>query len=493
MKKIENFQIKSEEVNNYINNKDLVKIDKKKNVYNINSFYINDIIKENRLDVFYKVLYLKLKKINKNLANKIYFESIKLLTIDTFKENEKKSFDDFLNEFEKLNDKLSHNSNLNYCIPISENNSIADGSHRLSILINNNYGDKVNCIKFNIKPLDYNYKFFKKLNSNKNVLEMAVLEFLKFKKNVKIAIIWPSSKLSDENIFKFFDNIIYIKNLKLNENGRLNLINTVYSEEQWLGDDSNNFKGSRTKISSCFSNNGEVKIVYLFEKEKKLLVTKKKIRDFCNIGKNSIHTIDSIDKIKEMSYFTLNEECELFLNNSKFFQKKLTQHKFKTIENFILNNKINNEDILVTSSYILELFGLRDSEDIDYLSNKKLKKNKSIKSHNNQLIFYNKNINDLIYNNQNFFYFKNIKFISLQNLLIFKNNRMESKDKVDSELINRLMLEIDKDDKLNLTSNLTKLFIIRIYYGMRLNFVKFTKRIGIYFFLKKLLIKYYEK
>ena len=132
-----NYQISSEKINRLINNKNLIKINIKNSSYTVLSKNIEEIIKENRLDVFYKVLYLRLRSFNTELANKIYYENIKLLTINTFKEDNKKSFNDFIKKFLTLEKELSKKNKLRYILPLSENETFADGAHRLSILINN--------------------------------------------------------------------------------------------------------------------------------------------------------------------------------------------------------------------------------------------------------------------------------------------------------------------------------------------------------------------
>jgi hypothetical protein len=487
---LENNQISSEEIIKLINNKDLLKINiSNPPFYTIVSKNIQEIIKENRLDIFYKVLFLKLRTINKKLANKIYYENIKLLSVNSFKENNKKSFKDFLKKFIALEKELIKNEELQYLIPLSENNTFSDGAHRLSILINNKSKAKIKCVQFKIKPLNFNYNYFKTLNANKEILEMSVLEYLKFKKNIKIAFIWPSSNLGEKEINNYFKNIIYIKDLDLNYNGRLNLINIIYSNEKWLGNKNNNFIGSKTKISNCFVNDNNLKIIFFHNSDNEFIKIKEKIRDHCKVGKHSIHSIDGLKKTHEISNFILNKHCEQFLNNSTFLKQNSTLEKLIKIENFITKNNINKNDILITSSFILELFGFRRSEDIDYLTNTKLQNDNIIKTHIHQMKYYEKSMDDLIYNSNNYFYFRNIKFISLNNLKIFKNNRYESKDINDLEKINNFLKKNEETNKIYHIYNQIIFFNIRIYYSLRMKIVILSKKIGIYFFLKKMFIR----
>lgn len=94
----------------------------------------------NRIDIIFKLLYLKLaKKEAKVFAKEIYFEHIKLITNGLYKESgsNKKSFEDYLESFDRLVESIKENgfdSKIS-SIPISNQKSITNGSHRVAISI----------------------------------------------------------------------------------------------------------------------------------------------------------------------------------------------------------------------------------------------------------------------------------------------------------------------------------------------------------------------
>lgn len=100
------------------------------------------------------------------------------------------------------------------------------------------------------------------------------------------------------------------------------------------------------------------------------------------------------------------------------------------------------EDYLVDSSSVLSLYGIRQANDLDYLtvSREKIDFMNGIDEHgDDQKVFYSTSISDLIYDHSHHFYFCNIKFLSLRDLLLFKQTRYKQngdiKDCIDIKLI----------------------------------------------------------
>ena len=100
------------------------------------------------------------------------------------------------------------------------------------------------------------------------------------------------------------------------------------------------------------------------------------------------------------------------------------------------------EDYLVDSSSVLSLYGIRQANDLDYLtvSGDKIEFVKGIDEHgDDQKFYYSTPISDLIYDHSHHFYFCNIKFLSLRDLLLFKQTRYkqngDTKDRIDIKLI----------------------------------------------------------
>ena len=104
-----------------------------------------------------------------------------------------------------------------------------------------------------------------------------------------------------------------------------------------------------------------------------------------------------------------------------------------------LNN--NNEDYCLTSSLIMEMYGLRQAKDIDYLH----KNNNNLKLFNTGVHsgkwenYYHTNKNEIIYNPDNHFYFNGFKFATINIIKKMKERRNENKDVKDIKLMNKII------------------------------------------------------
>jgi len=100
----------------------------------------------------------------------------------------------------------------------------------------------------------------------------------------------------------------------------------------------------------------------------------------------------------------------------------------------LIHHDIDPEHILFTGSIVLEAYGLRESNDLDYLSLGDLSDYFG-PSHDSQLNFYPSNKLDLLFSSDNYFWFEGIKIISLRVLTEMKRKRGEEKDTYDLQLL----------------------------------------------------------
>ena len=123
----------------------------------------------NRIDVIFKILYLRLHHLGaKKIANRLYNDHIKLITNGIYKENgsNKKSLSDYINGFENLYNSIKkggYNKNISR-IPISKEGCISNGSHRLATSVYLNINE-VQVEKTEDEKHIYDYKFFCDFNN----------------------------------------------------------------------------------------------------------------------------------------------------------------------------------------------------------------------------------------------------------------------------------------------------------------------------------------
>ena len=96
----------------------------------------------------------------------------------------------------------------------------------------------------------------------------------------------------------------------------------------------------------------------------------------------------------------------------------------------------------MTSSLIMEMYGLRKAKDIDYLQkDNKILQLPTTGIHDGKwLTYYHINKDEIIYNPKYYFYFNGFKFATLEVIKKMKQKRNETKDINDILLINKLVI-----------------------------------------------------
>ena len=458
-----------------------------------NSTLVNDnIIIQNskslmsprRLDLGFKLFYLNNKDKLSELSNNLYRKTIEIITDFSFKEfgnNKKKTYSIFINQFREIEKSIKSkgfDSNESV-IPISMDNIILDGSHRLSSCIKNNL--KVPTLKYDSKTPNYNWTFFRDRGMSPKQIEIGVREYINYSDDIYIAFLWPVAKEKIDLLKKIIgiNNILYSKRLKFNTTGALNLIAQIYNNQEWLGTLESNYNGAISKLSSTFDSTGTTYIIFFkSDNISKVNAIKYKFREHVGIGKHSIHINDNKKELISASQLVINENSVHFLNNSNIFKFKDNLKRIDHYKKVLAKNNIDFNDIVIGGSFPLSLYGYIPSSDIDFLSieiNKNL--DKEICSHNSYENLYNKPLNELIYNPDNYFYFNGIKLLKLDIIIEFKRNRNEIKDK--------LFLESYKPRssfRLFFFYILNNLSLLR--YKLLALIIKYSRVLGLYNFLK---------
>lgn len=456
--------------------------------YNYIEIEPEKLLSWSRLDLGFKIFYLKYKNKLPELSRSIYRSDIKAQTLGTYKEfgNDKKdSFTKYEECFEKiyLSIQSSGFNNKSTLIPLSQDGAILNGAHRVASSIHLN--EKVGCIKTNLPSLICDYEYFLNRDVPKYMVESAVLEIIKYTSNTYVAFLWPSGSANFKTTLKEFDRIIYKKEIKFEYNGKFNLLYELYHHMDWIGDRNNNFLGINKKIIECFPNNMPIQVIF-FQSDNlnKVREIKEKVRSICNLGFSSIHITDTKEESLRISNLLLNDNGIHFLKYAKPLKKKKVNDKINHIHDFIKRYNIETDKLLVDSSFILELYGLRESQDIDYILDDDVNienKDSKMSCHDEVIVFYKKNKEEILYNPVNFFVYEGVKFISFSKLFEMKKCRDEKKDRIDCKMMSSFI----SDDKITLF--LSKIKSQLSYSKIRLKNNLIT---GVLYILKK--VKLYK-
>ena len=456
--------------------------------YKLKTINANQLLTFNRFDLCFKLMFLEKMEYDPAQAMIIYKEHIRSLTLGKFSEPgslKKNSFEKYIQDFESLLNDIRENGfkKNKSLIPLSSNGSIANGSHRASIAIF--FNKKVDCVDINVQNHLYDYIFFYKRKVSTQIMDAAANTFIKYAKNVYIAIIWPSAIGRDKELHAILDRVVYLKNVKLNRNGAHNLISQVYFGEDWLGSVKDNYKGSDGKLIKCFKSFDPVKFIAFQSTDEEVVKIKQRIRSLFNLGKHSVHITDNHSESLRVSRLAFNDNSIHFLNYSKPNKFLSTHKKIDNFKLFLKENQINEDSAILDSSIVLSAYGLREAKDTDFLINKSkdIKFNfDSINNHEEVLNHYGLKKAHLIYSPDNYFYFNDVKFTSFSNLYDMKLKRGETKDQNDLMLMEALI------ESNTFKENYAKLkqFVYYEKIKSRQRALNLLKALGLYIFLKKI-------
>jgi len=410
-----------------------------------------------RFDLMAKYLYVKSKDKNlqtnffKHLYHKhlITFNGCMELPDTTIGEQSiaKTNITIFMDTFNKLIENIKHNGyDERFPVPIGNNGVIINGAHRL---VTSYYYDVIpKTVSMNeTGNTGYNYNFFLNRESKpkleQHYADAMALEYIKHNPSVRTMIIYPSAYNMDIikkiiEIINSYGYIYYHKFVMLTTKGVNNLIKEQYRGEDWIGGLFPKGWSPGGKASRCVINNPVNPVLYIsicMNDVNKCIELKEKCRGMYNLGKHSLHMSDYTSDTFRISSALLNKNSIHFLNNGtndiSDETKKLLQLYFK---------QDITEDYCLTSSLILEMYGLRKANDIDYL-HKDDDKLDGFGLHSGEwLTHYGIAKDDIVYDPDNHFYFNGLKFASIDVVKKMKQNRKEKKDLADLQLISNLKI-----------------------------------------------------
>ena len=372
--------------------------------YEIIEISPDELLKFSRLDIIAKLIYLENKSV---FDKKLYAEHIKAMTKGSYIEagnKEKKSIETFCAFFDQLKNDIEKEgySTEHYLVPIDKNFQILDGAHRVAIALF--LKRKITVIKIDTTAKDkYDYTYFEKAGMPSVYLDAMVLGYISTKKNTFIANIWPTAvgKYNEIKVLieKYGEFGIY-KEVFLSEEGAFNYLHQIYSQDDWVGNIDNNFSGVYRKLVPCFQNKTPLRI-FVFESDSKdrVFELKERIREIFQVGKHSVHITDTQEESVLMGKLLFNSNSVEFMNTAAITKYKESYRKLQVFWDGFADSAA---DLLVTGSAVMALYGIREADDIDYLTADF--RWADSESHNRYINYYEKELNELIFDPHNFLY-----------------------------------------------------------------------------------------
>ena len=424
--------------------------------YEIFDIPARELICPGRFDLLAKWIYIHAREKGAGLgwATEVYRDSIDAFSAGSFMEPgspDKNSFQSYLAAFGNLIDDIKVNGVdcTKSLIPIGKGNVLLDGAHRVSVAAY--YGQTVRVIKFPDFTRNMNYEYFRKqLMCESNMAHMARL-YSHLKGNCYMACLWPKGDKSkhEEAIAELsrIGKIVYVGDVYLTYNGMKNFMVQIYGHQAWTGSIENGFSGSNGKASACYNRRNPIKTV-LFEATDfdKVVEVKSKIRQIYGIDNHSIHISDNQAETEMMAELLYSENSVKFLNYAQPYRFKHIFCEVPKLRTTIEDSGYELERFVVDSSAVLEVYGIREARDIDYLTDVPESESnlEGIDRHDSQLKYYGISVPEMLYDPRNYFIYYGMKFLDIDCVLNMKKTRDEDKDRRDIKLARGYFNACDK-------------------------------------------------
>lgn len=405
------------------------------------------LLTANRIDLSFKLLYLSYKNITTDLYVKLYKEHIDAFTLGTFREPftpEKTSFQSYVTRFDELYDSIASTGfdKTRSIIPLACNGSIVNGSHRTACAI---HARREVCgIRLSMQPRSYNWWFFRSRGMRDASLEIAAKHFVSHAENVYVALLWPRSSSEHAEIAKSFKNVIYDKKgIMLTRRGAHNLVSMCYKGEPWLGAAALDYPGAVSKVRGIYRRGEPLRVIAFQDSDRRAVRDNKdRIRSRFKYGKHCVHVTDSRTEATLLGSLLFNENGINFLNFANINRCHSLSEKWLKLSQFVKSNDLSYDDFVVDSGMVLELYGIREANDIDIIVSSKVvglrgrSAENGIDLHGDDDLEYHKLSRDeLVYDPTYSFTYRGVKFVSLRQVYAAKKARSGPRDRFDLRLM----------------------------------------------------------
>ncbi len=406
-----------------------------------------ELLNSSRLDIVAKYMYAKYKKknIKCGFAQEVYLEHIRAFNNYVEADGSNKiGKDKFLESMDELQASIKKTGFLDSSlIPLSREGVILDGSHRVGISLA--LDQQVSTVLLDVASPQFDYRFFRGRGVHDVYMDSMAFEYAKLKTTTRLVILWPASEGRQsevEDVLREYGDIVYFKEVHLNQSGAHNLVRIAYKGEPWLGTVKDGYAGVANKARWCFSKKGSLRI-FLFESTKDLIEMKDKIRKIFNVDKHSIHINDTHEETIELTEYLFNENGVTLLNGMVCRDLGWFERLFSHYQNWLQINRLDKMDFCIDGSGVLAVFGIRDVRDLDFLySGDGRAPNTSFKEidcHNDEHQHEGLVPDEIIYDPRNHFYYSGFKFVSINLIRELKVRRDEVKDRDDVRSIDGVL------------------------------------------------------
>lgn len=476
--------------------------------YFVADMQARELLSNKRFDIYAKLVYIdhKVKRVDMKYALDIYKRHLEVITGYTFIEYgqpDKNSFAKYVECFDHLIDvfqREEYDPSLSL-IPVDKNNIPIDGSHRVSCAVY--FNQKVKVVKFeNYESPDYSCHWFNEhylLETTQNAIS---LEFCNWHSDIYMACLWPTAFMMKQlrheavRLMEHSVRIVSSCRIDLGQNGLRNFLIQVYGFMPWTGTVANHFSGIYSKLNEISSANNSTVEFFLFQADDldKVLEMKEQIRNLFKLDKGAVHITDNAEETRQIARLIYNTNS---VHHLKYACPDKYVHSYEMCMEFkslLLNNGYKLSDYIIDSSAVMAIYGIREAGDLDYLTTESGDRKRFLhqieadymECHDKYEEYHDVLVREMLIIPQNYFIFSDIKFLSLERVKQFKQNKGEPKDLLDIRLIESFN---STGDKYNY-----RILLLRNYYRRKKAYVRSCIKKMIRFVLVKLrLLEFVKK
>lgn len=406
---------------------------------------MNSQIQLNRLDYGIKRKYanqfLKFGKAS-NYTNRTYLSHIR--TWNSFIEDDKRNKNDFINQYKSILENLATKGYEGFpAIQITQEQNLVNGIHRLAGCDELGINPKIEYVS---SPYKYNAEFFMTYRNphdrssfSKQLRDQLVSAYIE-SVSLNAIIVLPRAIAQDGGKFvthmmKNDRKVSFVQRFKI----PLNLLNLMvahfYYDQRWCNTEFGiNWEAIMYKTKEIESPD-TIQYLDLYVTnytQEELAEIKKDIRAHYGIGNSSVHSTDKEKDTRQVGQFlTSIRGIRSLWSIERAAKSKILYYLIKEL---MSSSYKWNPDRMIVGSVINDITGLREANDIDYISREDMcdgGRHSSNASHNEYEYLYSRTRFDLLDEPESYFTLFGSKIISVAEYKSFKMQRYEEKDYLD--------------------------------------------------------------
>lgn len=323
-------------------------------------------------------------------------------------------------------------------VPV-HNGTLVNGAHRLAATLVTNQPIFISAT--DDVAACYDYRWFRRRGMSSLFVDAMAMNLIRISANTRAIVIFgESDSVVDlvEDEIRTTSEVVIRKKLNLTEIGKRRIVDLAYSHNDWWDTASLLEKMTAERFSESPPH---CHIFFTLESHlEDLQHRKEKLRTILPLNhfERRLHGSDNYFDTVLLAEVALNENSRMFLNLSPLgSEQRIFTMLGGGTQQYV--PQLTHQEWCIDGSAVLEMFGLRDAEDIDYLAVTDTVLPPLLKRIGHiHVEAYNDGRNDyfeIITDPRNHFLYKGFKFISLRAQLVNKINQPDSKSTKDVQLI----------------------------------------------------------